>query len=98
MTSLIEELRAELASKQVRAQAGRFVRLTAAGLAAQTATLGTSHLDAKAAAAALVGVVEMAWRQWAPTVPWAAVAARLHLLSEQPAAAPAASQPPTANE
>ncbi|MEY9937279.1 hypothetical protein [Streptacidiphilus sp. MAP5-3] len=89
MTSLMEQLRTELESKNARTQAGRFVRLTAAGFAAQTATLGTSHLSGHALAAALVGVVEMAWRQWAPTVPWSTVAAKLHLAAVQQATAPA---------
>lgn len=98
--SLIEELRADLANKQVRAQVGRFVRLTAAGLAAQVATIGTGHMGAEAAAAMVVGVVEVAWRQWAPTVPWSLVASKLTHLGAAPAlGAPAAPpQPPTAGE
>lgn len=103
MTSLIEEIRAELASKQVRAQAGRFARLAATAFVAQLAALGTAHLGGDALAAVAVGAVETAYRQWAPTVPWSAIAAKLHLVAAQqnapaaPAVSPAP-QPPAATE
>lgn len=96
--SLIEEIRAELADKQTRTQAGRFLRLTAAGLGAQLVMLGPTHVDGKTLAAMMVGVVEMAWRQWAPTVPWSLVAAKLHLATQQPTAPAAPQQPPAAAE
>jgi hypothetical protein len=92
---LIDQLRADLASAHLRAQAGRFGRLAIVAFGAQLATLGTGHIGWSALAAVLVGAVEVAYRQWVPTVPWKAVAARLRELlpGTAPAAVPA---PPTA--
>ncbi|MEZ0066662.1 hypothetical protein ABIA32_002674 [Streptacidiphilus sp. MAP12-20] len=97
MTSLVQEIKTELSDRFVRAQLGRFARLTVAGFVAELALLGTSHLDGKAFAAAMVGVVETAYRQWAPTVPWAQVAEKLHAADQAvQQAAVSAPEPPVA--
>ncbi|WP_034090444.1 hypothetical protein [Streptacidiphilus albus] len=106
MSNIVNEFRAELASAHLQAQVGRFVRLAVVTFGAQLAALGTGHLSRDALAGVAVGAVEAAYRQWAPVVPWAAIAARLHLLAAQqpsavaptpasvpgPAAVPAAPQ------
>ena len=88
MSNIVNEFRAELASAHLQAQVGRFVRLAVVTFGAQLAALGTGHLSRDALAGVAVGAVEAAYRQWAPVVPWAAIAARLHLL-----AAPQPDQP-----
>ncbi len=98
--SLVDQIKTDLASAHVRQQAGRFVRLTAIAFGAQLAAIGTGHLDRSALIGAAVGAVEAAYRQWAPVVPWTALAERLHLLGAVQAAAvppvpPAVVTPPT---
>ncbi|NUR03055.1 MAG: hypothetical protein HOY79_43070 [Streptomyces sp.] len=97
MSHIVDELRADLASAHLKQQAGRFARLAVVAFAAQLATLGTGHLGWDAVGALAVGAVETAYRQWAPTVPWKTVAARLRDLL--PGGAPAASpiRPTTGN-
>lgn len=94
MTSLIEELKADTKSRLVREQGGRFVRLAVTAFVAQLAAAGTTHLSGDALAAVAVGAVETAYRQSVPTVPWSAIAAKLHPAATQQAAAAVA--PPTA--
>ena len=77
---IIDQLRADLASAHLRQQAARFGRLAVVAFAAQLVTLGTSRLGWSAVAALAVGAVEVAYRQWVPTVPWPSVAARLREL------------------
>lgn len=77
MRDVIDELRKDVASAHLRAQAGRFARLAIVAFGAQLATLGTSHLGWDAVGALAVGAVETGYRQWARAVPWKAVAARL---------------------
>jgi len=93
--SLIDQIKADLASAHLLQQAGRFARLTGVTFAAQVAALGSDHLGRSAILGAAVGAVETAYRQAAPVVPWKQIAEhlgeRLHLL---PAAAPAPSTPP----
>lgn len=95
MSHVVDQLRADLASAHARAQAGRFGRLTIVAFLAQLAALGTGHLGWDAVGALAVGAVETAYRQWAPTVPWAQVTAKLRdlLPGGTPTAVPA---PPAA--
>jgi hypothetical protein len=98
---LIDQLRADLASAHLRAQAGRFGRLTVVAFGAQVATLGTGHIGWESVAAVCVGAVEVAYRQWVPTVPWKAVTAKLRDLlpgahTPGPAAVPPAAGDPSA--
>lgn len=79
--TLINQLKADLASAHVRQQAGRFTRLTLVAFGAQLAAVGTGHLSRDALAGLAVGALEAAYRQWAPVVPWRLVAQRLHLLT-----------------
>ncbi|MFI9271909.1 hypothetical protein ACIGXM_14480 [Kitasatospora sp. NPDC052896] len=102
--TLVDQVKADLKSAHLQEQAGRVVRLTTVAFGAQLVTLGTDHLGWKAVAGAAVGAIEAAYRQWAPTIPWAAVAARLHVLdalrpaASSPAPAPTnTTNPPTAN-
>jgi len=101
MSSILNEIKTELASTHARAQAGRFVRLAVVAFGAQLAALGTGHLTRDALAGVAVGAVEAAYRQWAPVVPWGQVAAKLHLVAT-PALAPTAAsggvQAPAAGE
>jgi hypothetical protein len=97
---IIDQLRADLASAHLRAQAGRFGRLTVVALGAQVAVLGTGRLGRDTLAAVAVGAIEAAYRQWVPTVPWKAVTARLRDLlpgahTPGPAAAPPATGGPS---
>ena len=87
MSSIINQLRADLADAHAAQQAARFGRLLLVTTGAQLAALGTAHLGRDALIGAAVGAVETAYRQWAPVVPWAALAARLHLLAAPPAPA-----------
>jgi hypothetical protein len=91
MSHIVDQLRADLANAHLKQQAGRFGRLTIVAFAAQLATLGTGHLGWDAVGAVAVGAVEAAYRQWAPTVPWSAVAERLRDLL--PGGSPAAPAP-----
>ena len=89
MSNIITEVRAELADAHAAQQAARFGRLLLVTTGAQLAALGTAHLGRDALIGAAVGAVETAYRQWAPVVPWAALATKLHLIASAPAPAPA---------
>ncbi|MGK4583495.1 hypothetical protein [Kitasatospora sp. HPMI-4] len=78
--SLVDQLKADLTSAHAGAQLGRFLRLGVVAFGAQLATLGADHLGRDALIGAAVGAVEAAYRQWAPVVPWAEMAQRLHVL------------------
>ncbi len=86
MSTIINQLRAELADAHAAQQAARFGRLLLVTTGAQLAALGTAHLGRDALIGAAVGAVETAYRQWAPVVPWAVLAAKLHLIAAVPAA------------
>jgi len=90
MSNIITALRAELADAHAAQQAARFGRLLLVTTGAQLAALGTAHLGRDALIGAAVGAVETAYRQWAPVVPWAALAAKLHLIAGAPAPTAAA--------
>jgi hypothetical protein len=77
--SLTTELRAELASAHLRAQAARVLRIGALALAAQVTALGDAHLDRTALVSAAVGALEAVYRQLAPTVLRSVLLERLRL-------------------
>jgi hypothetical protein len=100
--SLVDQLKSDLKTDHATAQFGRFLRLGVVAFAAQLTALGSDHLGWKALASAGVGAVEVAYREWAPTVSWAGITSRLRGLEGPrpvPSAPPASTnqQPPSAS-
>ena len=92
--SLLDEIKKDTQSQLVRQQVGRFVRLGLVAFGAQLAVVGTAHLTRDVLASLAVGAVETAYRQWAPTVPWAPLESKLAQAPAPAAPSAAPAQPP----
>jgi hypothetical protein len=97
--SVVDQLKKDLGSAHVRQQAARVLRLFVFAFVSQLAALGTDHIDRKVLLSVAVGALEAVYRQFAPVVPWASLADRLHLMNfvqsnvPAPGAAPATVTP-----
>lgn len=96
-SNFVQDVAAELKNRQVQQQIGRFARLFVVAYGVQLGFVGTGNLGRDAWISAGVGAAEVAYRQWAPTVPWARVLQVLHRKAAAPApTAPPAATPPAA--